>query len=273
MRNCIDEGTLQAWFDGELDADAAATATAHTNKCAACAQAVRELEAESLIVSQALAAEFAEAVPTERLRHRLDSAVAGLQTVGSRTSAGASWIDGVRSLLQPRVFAYASMAAAILLAAFLAFVYLNNHKVAPTAANQPPREIAPTTPPRLPENVATNIGPKPAPFAPTEGPKKPKNRNAGVVAPKETALTQQERKYENTIANLDATIKSKSPMRPSLQVEYEHNLALVDHAITTTRDAARKNPKDPQAAQFMAAAYQSKIDLMNQIADARIFDR
>ena len=31
-------------------------------------------------------------------------------------------------------------------------------------------------------------------------------------------------------------------------------------------DVARKNPGDPQATQFVLAAYQSKIDLMNQIA-------
>ena len=54
---------------------------------------------------------------------------------------------------------------------------------------------------------------------------------------------------------------------------YEYNLALIDHAIATTRDAARKNPKDEQAAQFMFAAYQSKVDLMNQITSARTIDR
>jgi hypothetical protein len=61
-------------------------------------------------------------------------------------------------------------------------------------------------------------------------------------------------------------------MRPSLQVEYEHNVALLDQAIEMTRDAARKNPKDPQAAQFMLAAYQSKVDLLHQVADARRFN-
>ena len=75
-----------------------------------------------------------------------------------------------------------------------------------------------------------------------------------------------------TIATLNATLKSDRPMRPSLRVEYEHNLALLDQAIQMTRDAARKNPKDPQAAQFMFAAYQSKVDLLNQVADARRFN-
>jgi protein involved in temperature-dependent protein secretion len=61
-------------------------------------------------------------------------------------------------------------------------------------------------------------------------------------------------------------------MRPSLQVEYEHNVAVLDSAIEMTRDAVRKNPNDTQASRFMFAAYQSKVDLLNQVADARRFN-
>ena len=45
--------------------------------------------------------------------------------------------------------------------------------------------------------------------------------------------------------------------------------ALVSEGRERTREAAKKNPKDPLANQFMLAAYQSKVDFMNQIADAR----
>jgi len=62
-------------------------------------------------------------------------------------------------------------------------------------------------------------------------------------------------------------------MRPSLQAEYERNLALVDRAIATTRSAAKRNPNDPDAADFMFSAYQSKVDLLNTIADARVYNR
>ena len=87
------------------------------------------------------------------------------------------------------------------------------------------------------------------------------------------SLAWQERQYQNAIAKLNEAIKAQAPLRPSLQVEYEYNLALVDNAIANTRDVARKNPKDPQATQFMLAAYQSKVDLMNQIAEARVLER
>ena len=80
-----------------------------------------------------------------------------------------------------------------------------------------------------------------------------------------------ERSYLQAIAKLDTTIKSnKTAMRPSLQVEYERNLAVVDRAIAATRNAAKSNPSDPDAADFMFAAYQSKVDLLNTIADARL---
>jgi hypothetical protein len=84
-----------------------------------------------------------------------------------------------------------------------------------------------------------------------------------------------ERSYLTTIASLDTTIKSEinTPMRPALQAEYERNLALVDRAIAATRSAAKKNPNDPDAAEFMFAAYQSKVDLLNQVADARLSNR
>jgi hypothetical protein len=62
-------------------------------------------------------------------------------------------------------------------------------------------------------------------------------------------------------------------MRPGLQAEYERNLALVDRAIAETRSAAKSNPNDPDAAEFMFAAYQSKLDLLNQVADARLSNR
>jgi hypothetical protein len=94
-----------------------------------------------------------------------------------------------------------------------------------------------------------------------------------TVEEQATSLAWQERQYERAIAKLNEAMSAQAPLRPSLRVEYEYNLAVIDNAITTTRDVARKNPNDPQATQFMLAAYQSKTDLMNQIADARALER
>lgn len=271
MRNCVDEGILQAWFDGELAASEAAKVTAHVNACVPCAEAARTLEAENLILSEALSAEFAAAIPSERLRQRVDAAVAGLPVAGTPT-VNRSWLSAVRDLLPSfRVLAYASATAAILLAGWLAVVYLKRDlPTAVATVKDRPVDLGPAIAKGSPEPVVNSTGTKPVPLPLREV--RPIRRNRPVEE-QATSLAWQERQYERAITKLNDAIKAQAPLRPSLRVEYEYNLAVIDSAITTTRDVARKNPNDPHATQFMLAAYQSKIDLMNQIADARVLER
>ena len=272
MRNCVDEGALQTWFDGELTANEAANITAHLHECARCAESARTLETENLLLSEGLSAEFAGTIPSERLRQRVDAAISGLP-VASVPGARESWLDAVRNLFPSfRVLAYASMAAAILLAGFLAMVYLrSNQATLPvTVENHPPQVVVPTPP--TPEASPQQVVPPQVVNSPKALPPRRTRplRNRGEM---ETTLASVERQYERAIVKLNEAIQTQAPMRPSLRVEYEYNMALIDSAIATTRDVARKNPGDPQATQFVLAAYQSKIDLMNQIAEARIPER
>ena len=266
MKNCIDEGTLQTWFDGELTATEAAAVKAHVTACARCAQAARELETENSLLSQALSLEFSAAVPTERLRQRVDAAVAGLQSVRTRETNKSSWQSLVEFFASFRPLAYASVAVIVLLAGVLTFVYLKRQKPTDVIAEQP-----------TPKAVRTSPGPSPEPSPQlvvkgsdnvrTPPPRQRSRRT--YTAGKMDALAKQESQYQREIARLSEHFQSQPPLRPSLRVEYEHNLALIDNAIAYTRTAAKKNPKDPQAAQFVLAAYQSKVDLMNQFADLR----
>ncbi|HEY3041744.1 MAG TPA: hypothetical protein VGJ66_23615, partial [Pyrinomonadaceae bacterium] len=151
---------------------------------------------------------------------------------------------------------------------FVGFVYLKKERATPGTAqnNSPgmlpaiskePTEQPPTPAPPVSRNAKKMRGPKAM------------NRSR-AYEPDAMSLSWQERQYDYAIARLNEAIRVQPPMRPSIQVEYEYNMALIDNAIATSRDAARKRPKDPQAAQFMLAAYQSKVDLMNQIANARV---
>ena len=80
--------------------------------------------------------------------------------------------------------------------------------------------------------------------------------------------------YLQTIAQLDSTIKSdKSRMKPEVQAEYQRNLAFVDRTLAVARTAAKTNPNDPDATEFMFSAYQSKVDLLNTVAEARVIDK
>jgi hypothetical protein len=278
MKDCIDEGTLQAYFDGELGHELAAAVATHLASCLTCAQAARIVENESLLLSEALEPEFAESIPTERLRYHVEAAIAERQ-IDRPAKCGASpkhsWLTSLRDLFFPspqRAFGYAGLAAIIILSAILGAIYLQRGKVGPVAQNEPAKPL--TNPAPSPEVVSPGPGTNqlPKPNGPVEAPKNFVPRKSPGRSAATAGALPGERNYMKTIATLNATLKSDRPMRPSLRVEYEHNLALLDQAIEMTRDAARKNPKDPRAAQFMFAAYQSKVDLLNQVADARRFN-
>src|SRR5262249_18029960 len=149
-------------------------------------------------------------------------------------------------------------------------------RMAPTPTPNPPSVVVKTAPPEL---KPTQIQQPPASsefqaqtplktrvsrkaerpkFVPVKGTERAEGDQVSRVK-----LLPGERSYLKTIAALDSSLKSKNarPMRPSLQSEYERNLAMVDRAIAATRNAAKKNPNDPDAAEFMFAAYQTKVDL------------
>lgn len=280
MKECLEEGTLQSYFDGELGREAAASVASHIASCLSCAERAGTVENENLLLTSALKTEFAESVPTERIRRRLDSAIAEKQIARRDrfdSSARTGWWTSVRHQLFPspqRAFGYAGLAAVIILSAIFGVVYLRRGEVGPVAKNEPSK--AESLPIQEPSPGAASAGtgmtqiPKAGERPSTPGKLVRRKSSSGSVA--RAGLLPGERHYVKTIAALKRSIKSDSPMRPSLQVEYEHNVAVVDSAIEMTREAVRKNPKDTQASQFMFAAYQSKVDLLNQVADARRFN-
>ena len=292
MKECLSEDILQQYFDGELPSGRMHAVASHLAGCDACSHAFAELESESNLLMSALAPEFEGAVPTERLNRRIQAAIAGIQVVSPVNSQPASlawrnWLGSVSamfSLTPQRALAYGGLAALVAFAAIFGMVRLRSTPTAPVQ-----REIAkdiPKVQPPLPVPTATNEV-TPAPIVDSNESKpvqsrKPKlNRTtpAPVVDQRNTVaedvkLLPGERSYLKTIAALDTTIKSgKKNMRPALQAEYERNLALVDRAIAATRSAAKRNPNDPDAVEFMFSAYQSKVDLLNTIADARVYNQ
>ncbi|HEX5966423.1 MAG TPA: hypothetical protein VFY51_10855 [Pyrinomonadaceae bacterium] len=288
MTRCLDEATLQSYFDGELSAQLMERASSHLASCVTCAAAARELAEETALMTSALAVEFDESVPTQALRERIDAAVLGerVANVGSVEKFGLfASLANVFSFSSQRNLGYASLVVVLAFGAILAVVKFRQSQVQPSTTNT---QASVTTPdsnvPKTPEvgsnrneQVASNEGgsvvPDLRPFVKPTGPRRtsaPKTE-AGEAVSNHVKLLPGERSYLQAIARLDSTIKSnKNSMRPSLQVEYERNLAVVDRAIAATRNAAKSNPSDPDAADFMFAAYQSKVDLLNTIADARL---
>ena len=283
MTRCLDEATLQSYFDGELSAQLMERASSHLASCVTCAAMARELAEETALLTSALAPEFEEAVPTHALRERIDAAVLGERVANAqradRPGLFASFAN-VFSFKSQRTLGYASLVVVLAFAAILGVV---KYKQTGTTDFPPTVAEIPQNPNSGPDNsnrneVASDRGqsvvPGPSRQAPPVAIRNPSPRSAApkVIPAKDTVhLLPGERSYLQTIAKLDSTIKdNKESMRPSLQVEYERNLAVVDRAIAATRNAAKNNPNDPDAADFMFAAYQSKVDLLNTIADARV---
>jgi anti-sigma factor RsiW len=310
MRECVQEELLQAYFDGELSPELMERVATHTTACAACGDALREIEAESLMMAEAFAPELSLSVPTGRLRLRLDASIAELeaeQSLSAREARGSrlrSWLTG---LMAPLTFAprhavgFASLVAVVAFGALFAFILLrpgaSNLNVA-KAVRKPAlagfdagqKEVVKDNPVVVAKNDAsTNVASgnqNNATLAVNRRAQRPRSVNAvpkrgtDVFTPEtlpangsqevaSVKLLPGEKNYLKVIASLDTAIKSSgdNALRPTLRAEYERNLQVVDEAIAQTRVVAQRNPHDKDAADFLLSAYQSKVDLMNTMAE------
>ena len=290
MTRCLDEARLQSYFDGELSIDMMESVTSHLAACVTCAAAARELEEETALLTSALSAEFEASVPTERLRQRIDAAVLGdrvaIAQATEKSSGLAGFFNGLLNFGTQWTLGYVSLAVVLAFAAIFGIVMMKKNEepaskptTPNTAQNQPSKAAPIVTPVAVPQTGQQQTTKPSDVVAVVQPPAKRTTANrqnrfatsTPAPNPAPVKLIPGERSYLQTIARLDSTIKSnKKAMRPSLQVEYERNLAVVDRAIAATRSAAKSNPNDPDAADFMFAAYQSKVDLLNTIADARL---
>lgn len=288
MTRCLDEAMLQSYFDGELSGEMMESATLHLGSCSTCAAAAREIEEEINLMMTALAPEFEASVPTERLRERINAAVLGERVNAASTNEKAglgaviAFISSLLSFGAQRSLGYASLVMVLAFAAIFGWVKLRTTEP-PVTPQQPVAQVQPVTPPVVktvqdngPGEVIkadkkTDVVYRPVTFKKNSVVPKSVAPESETLAAHPVKLIPGERAYLQTIARLDTTIKAnQKSMRPSLQVEYERNLAVVDRAIAATRSAVKKNPNDTDAADFMFAAYQSKVDLLNTIADARV---
>ena len=284
MRRCLDEATLQSYFDGELSAQLMERASLHLASCVTCSAAARELAEETALLASALAAEFEVNVPTQALRERIDAAVLGERVANAGRVENAGFfasLANVFSFNSQRTLGFASLVVVLAFGAIIGVVKFRQGQVQPpTTGSQANVTSTPNTPPTPQagsggiEEVASNesepVVSDPPTVVKSKAPRRSSSPKVEAVS-NNVKLIPGERSYLQTIARLDSTIKqNKTSMRPSLQVEYERNLAVVDRAIAATRNAAKSNPNDPDAADFMFAAYQSKVDLLNTIADARL---
>lgn len=271
MKECLDEGRLQGFFDGELPPALMEQAARHIASCAMCARAAREVESENAVFLEALKPEMSMSVPTESLRTRITGAIAGTDLPASFTFrepivGQRPWLSGLTGAFRftpQRAVAFASVLAIILIGLIFAAVKLKHNDVV---------NLTPQTGPQIVKVI-------PRPFTPSSTPpqeikdSRPTQALRHEVAPRTQRATVKlipgEESYLRTIATLDVDLKQsgEQTMTPTARAEYERNLKLVDYAIAATRSKAKRTPNDPDAAGFMFAAYQSKIDMLNSFSE------
>ena len=233
MKMCVEEEVLQAFADGELSPDLTNEVASHVAACSRCAGALERAQHEMAMVAAAFAPELNASVPTERLRARLDSAIAAqnaaTERIVARATSGAQWsMKGLlAALVAPlsvsprRAVAFASLVAVACLATILVVVQLRERE---------PAQIAATNTPAAPSNEA-NLPVPPPSSAPSSA------ASSDIVASSSLPAS-------NSQTALPATPSRENQVRVPV---------LTPSSIRQSRDAARTSVVSPRELNTIAA--------------------
>jgi len=271
---------LEDYFDGVLDPMPAEKVHAHIKTCNDCFTAYEMIGAEHALyeryernieVTPALWAAI-----EKRIDNGIDKRIAVESAVENQRRPG---------LLQPWLAAFRSMHFSPALVAAMILVAIGLTVVV-TRVLESKRQTSTTvarTEEGTPSADDSNSGSRDHSAAPpTEGPglspvkqvaevRKPtlgSNRPAERSAPTPAQLIREaEQKYLTAIAILSKDVdRRKSSLDPEARTRLETTLAIIDNTIEETRQAARKNPDDPIALQYLLASYSKKVDVLREMA-------
>jgi hypothetical protein len=285
MSECVKESVMQAFFDAELSPEKMERVRFHLVSCAACSELARMVEAENSILNSAFEAEFSFAVPSEELRSRIDNAILAsrMDTVQLEPRAGFfNRLSGLTAGLFTAHLSYAGALAVLVvcIAAGLAYNFVKVPVDPRTSASIPPAKGMPGVAGRaLADDFVANKFTEEKTEVPVERtrstntPDRPRRssaapRNMLAMHPANQPLPG-EVGYLKAIATLTGAIEAsgESSLKPSVRADYLRNMAVVDHAIDATKKTARQYPQDKDAVAFLYSSYQSKVDLLNAVAD------
>src|SRR6185295_18115802 len=116
MKECLQEEVLQSYLDGELQDRRMEQVTFHLASCSTCSDLVQQLEQENNVLAAALVPELETAVPSERLRQRIDAAIGSARIEAAARTAragnGRGWLSSLSDLFTfrpQRALGYASL--------------------------------------------------------------------------------------------------------------------------------------------------------------------
>lgn len=285
----LDDGLIQAYIDGELSREHAASTAAHLAACEMCSAALAEGQDESSFFATAFAPDDSLSVPTAALRARLNAAVAQLETSSEseqrhsqvRRSGGLlASFAGLFNFTPRTAVAFATLLVAV--AAGIIYISSQKSQPSPGMTTQVVQniqnvqiDIKPIEPILTKKEIVEALAVAPevkgdskSPYAQAKHIQRVIRKQPVAPSTKEEALPG-EKAYQTAIASLEKTIKQggDESLRPAVRADYERNLALIDSAIAQTRQVAARNPKDKDAVGFLMSVYQSKVELLARVAD------
>jgi hypothetical protein len=296
---CFDEGTIQAFLDGELAHEISQKVTRHIAVCDVCAFVLADAEEETAFAFSALEREFDTLVPTNRLWTKINDSIVEEKKQTSVWQRILSFVSV--SLMSPSM----AVAAGILIFVGVFAVVLTDNNV-PDRNDVAEVETQTAVKSSLPDNFlvsvdkiseTTQLGAinvsnpsekqdkKVYQAVKREAPRRADlkystvranyvetkrlgNSNATTKAVYSDYLPGEET-YVKTIADLSETVEIQKDtiLRPSARISFERDLAVVNDAINKMKREVRKNPKNDSAKQVLYSSYQNKIDLLNSVAE------
>jgi hypothetical protein len=276
--NCLDIGIIQAFLDSELSLDETARVSTHIATCDSCAMMLAEAEEESALVFPVLAREFDTLVPTQRLWNKINDSIKIEQE--NRPIWEKAWAFVRFSLASPSMIAAASL---LIVFGLFAGLWINKNRAvdsSPMNAGVTRTQPQPNAPAILPaaDKPESETKPETDDNAPRveRAVYRPETRRQTTIAPVTGSSSNfaapgfmpGEESYVKTIATLNKTVEEQKVgvMRASELIAYERDMAVVNDTIAKMRTEVRRNPKNDSAKQILYASYQSKIDLLNSVA-------
>jgi ribosomal protein S15P/S13E len=294
MKNCFNEGVLQAFLDNELAPETSQTVAAHIGDCNVCAALLTDIEEETAVAFSALEREFNTLVPTHRLWLKINESIETerkSQGIWQRIVRFSAPFAGLK-LNFANLSAMASLLFVFTVFGAMFALKSDDQNIAdnfkqPIKEINPPIQVAGTpssetqdtnniqqetenfTNNNLPKNDVPQFRVEKAGFINREinlkaerVRSKPKNDVSAVPQ-----YIDGEENYVKTITRLERAVNDNknAVLSPSAQVSYEKDLAIVNNSINQMRKQVKQNPKNESAKQILFASYQNKIDLLNSV--------
>ena len=271
---------VEEYFDGELDPDMALKVRSHLDDCSSCSALLRSLSVERSV--------YAGYQSDVQVAPEMWAAVSQRIEAASRSSRAPA-VQRLRSWLRNAVALPAFSApvtVALVLVAVVLTVVIMRYISAPRGVDQQQAlssestgapQASPATQDKLvnasPENGgASSANNNPVPKhdrSTTLGrySKSPGDMTAKTKDPSQL-VREAEQKYLAAIAMLSRDVdRKRSRLDPATVAELDQALLSIDRTIAATRNAVRRHPDDPLAAQYMLTAYAKKVDVLRGLAD------